>query len=368
MATAEAHDTQVDSTAVLTVLAGNTMSTFTPDKSPVIIGRGDPDANPQPAVRVGGDGISRHHLIVEYNDGQWIGRDNNSRNGTFINREPVQSFTLADGRIDIYLAHPTRGEVVTLTTYDPANVYVGALVAKARQDKGISQRGIADEKLVSAGTLIAVEKGRAWPREATQRSIEDILGWRPGEIARLRKQYDRTQSVISLGGDGELTEQLVARKTAAVAASTGESATSASVDAGYLAEWVQTSLQSATERMDRLPAPVNPTFLAEAAPVLDELNRLEALALKASNVSPQLRAVFFKVHQQRRNLMLAAAQAPNAPIGYRLFAARDRARLSAQDAAMLAGIPPEAITAAENGHHLAEPETQALQQLLALLG
>lgn len=368
MATAEAHHTQVGSTAALTVLTCATMSTFTPAQSPVIIGRGDPDAAQQPHVRVNGEGISRHHLIVEHRDGQWTGRDNGSRNGTFINREQVESFTLADGRIDVYLAHPTRGEVVTLTTYDPANVYVGALAAKARQDKGISQRALADEKLVSAGALIGFEKGRAWPREATQRSIEDILGWRPGEIARLRAQYDPTRTVTSLGGEGELTEQLVARKTTAVPAATGESMVSAAVDTGYLADWVHTSLQSATERIDRLPPATDPAFLPQATPVLDELNRLEALALKASTDSPQLRATFIKVHQQRRALMLAAAQSPNATLGHRLFAARDHARLSVQDAATLGGVPPEIITAAEGGRQLTEPETQALQQLLTTLG
>ncbi|MCT7371955.1 FHA domain-containing protein [Mycolicibacterium llatzerense] len=361
-------DNQDSGTAVLTVIAGSTMFTFTPRQSPVIIGRGDPAADEQPQVRLGREGISRHHLIVEYRDGRWIARDNKSLNGTFANRERVTTFDLTGERIELYLGHPTRGELVTLTTYDPANVYVGALVAKARQDKGFSQRGLNADKVVSAGALIAFEKGRAWPREDTQRNIENEFGWSPGEIARLRAQYDPSRTVINFG-DGELTDLIATRQTAtAVPVETRESTTSEAVDTGYLADWVQTALQSAIERIDRLPPPTAPDFLPQATPVLDELNRLEALALNASTSSPQLRATFIKVHQQRRALMLAAAQSPAATLGHQLFAARDHAGLSLQAAATLAGVTPETITAAEDGKPLPEPETRALQQLLTTLG
>jgi hypothetical protein len=40
----------------------------------------------------------------------------------------------------------------------------------------------------SAGTLIAFEKGRSWPRRKTLAKLEEVLNWSPGTIVRIRKR------------------------------------------------------------------------------------------------------------------------------------------------------------------------------------
>ena len=62
--------------------------------------------------------------------------------------------------------------------------------------------------------------------------------------------------------------------------------------------------------------------------------------------------------------MIAAAQSPHATLGQLIFAARDRAGLSVDAAAMMAGLPVEVVIAAENGQAVSEPHTQALYELL----
>ncbi len=364
MASPEAPNPADPTGTKLTIVSGSIFSTFTPADSPVIIGRGDSIDARQPQVRIPSDAVSRHHVIVDYHDGQWIGRDNQSRNGTYINRTKVQQFDLGEGRIDVYLAHPTRGEVLTLTTYEPSNVYVGALAAKARTSKGISQRSLDEDKVVSAGALIAFEKGRSWPREATQRAIEEFLGWPPGEIARQRTEFESGHIPTTLA-DGERTEQIAAKQTAAVNDLPAEAAAGTpSVESGYLAEWLRTSLQRASARAQQLPNPTEPAYSALVAATLDELTGLEELALKASARAPELRTLFLQAHQLRRTLMIAAAQSPHATLGQLIFAARDRAGLSVDAAAMMAGLPVEVVIAAENGQAVSEPHTQALYELL----
>jgi len=73
------------------------------------------------------------------------------------------------------------------------------------------------------------------------------------------------------------------------------------------------------------------------------------------------------VRRTRRDLMLQAAKSPHATVGQRLFAARHRAELSVDEAAAMAGLSPDDITAAEAGNALAPPQRDALNRLLAVL-
>ena len=69
---------------------------------------------------------------------------------------------------------------------DPGVVRAGAAVASRRRELDIAQRALAKDKVVNAGTLIAFEKGRSWPRQSTLARLEEALRWEPGTISRIR--------------------------------------------------------------------------------------------------------------------------------------------------------------------------------------
>lgn len=68
-----------------------------------------------------------------------------------------------------------------------------------------------------------------------------------------------------------------------------------------------------------------------------------------------------------RDLMMTAARSPHATLGQRLFAARHRGGLSDQEAAA-AGLPVDAVTAAEAGEPLTAEQVSAIEGLLAAMG
>src|SRR6202048_1467693 len=77
-------------------------------------------------------------------------------------------------------------EPVDAGSADPGVARAGTAVAARRQELGISQRALARRKVITAPALIAFEKGRAWPRERTRHTLEELLRWPAGTIARIR--------------------------------------------------------------------------------------------------------------------------------------------------------------------------------------
>jgi transcriptional regulator with XRE-family HTH domain len=65
--------------------------------------------------------------------------------------------------------------------------------------------------------------------------------------------------------------------------------------------------------------------------------------------------------------MLAAATAPNATLGQRLYAARRRANLSAAETANAVGVSAELIDAAEAGQPMTDNDAAALDAFVAQL-
>jgi transcriptional regulator with XRE-family HTH domain len=84
---------------------------------------------------------------------------------------------------------------------DPDVARAGRAVAARRRELDITQRSLARDKVINAGTLIAFEKGRSWPRRGTLAKLEDVLNWPPGMIVRIRNGAMVTQG-------GEPTEVL----------------------------------------------------------------------------------------------------------------------------------------------------------------
>jgi transcriptional regulator with XRE-family HTH domain len=250
---------------------------------------------------------------------------------------------------------------VYLSTLDPANVYVGAQVAKRRNERDLSQRALAANKVINAGALIAFEKGRSWPREATRERLEEALRWPPGEIARLRREFVAGNTAgadpTPPADDDGRTELLHPGGTT-------------TVESKYMAETVAMALENIAPQIATLPSPADATFQEAAAGLIGNLSRLEALATNASRGAvgaEEMYRVLGAVRRTQRDLMLRAAKSPHATVGQRLFAARHRAELSVAEAAAMAGLSPDDITAAEAGNTVAPPQRDALNHLLAVL-
>lgn len=360
MASPEIEDPHADSVLPLTIRVLGETHLVEPEHAPVIIGREDPGAEQQAHIRIPDARISRKHIVVDVRGGHWIGQVT-GRNGVFIEgREVTGEFVIADEGMTATFGHPVGGIPVHFSTLDPAMIYVGAQVAQRRRELDVSQRKLAENKIISAGTLIAFEKGRSWPRESTRTKLEEALGWPPGEIVRLRRQF-ATHSTPGPApqpvDEGERTELLEVGGTT-------------TVESKYMAETVAVALANIQTQIATLPAPSAPSFQKSAAGLISDLSRLEALATNASRGARGADEMFRElgaVRRTRRELLLRAAESPHATVGQRLFAARHRAELSVAEAAAMAGLTPDDIAAAEAGNAVGPPQLAALNRLLAVL-
>ena len=359
----ELPDAHAGAALPLTVLVEGQIHTVEPERAPVTLGRPDSDPNaPQQAdILLPDPRISRKHVVVGFRDRQWIA-EATGRNGVFIEGQQVTGdIVIPHEGVTITLGHPVAGVPVYLSTLDPANVYVGAQVAKRRNERDLSQRALAANKILNAGALIAFEKGRSWPRDATQAKLEEALRWPPGEIARLRRQFIAGTAAGAAptppADDGERTELLHAGGTT-------------TVEAKYMAETTAMALENIQTQIPALPPPSDPSFQEAAAGIIGNLSRLEALATSASRGAvgaEDMFRVLGAVRRTRRDLMLRAAKSPHATLGQHLYAARHHAELSVEEAAAMAGLSPDDVVAAEAGSPLAPPQRDALNRLLSVL-
>src|SRR6202048_2457021 len=83
----------------LTVRTGGSQRTFAPGHD-VVIGR-DLRAD----VRVAHPLVSRAHIVLRFDRGRWVGIDNGSQNGSFVDRRRVRSVDISDGQ-SINISNP----------------------------------------------------------------------------------------------------------------------------------------------------------------------------------------------------------------------------------------------------------------------
>jgi DNA-binding XRE family transcriptional regulator len=343
----------------LTVLVDSAVAhSIVPRDAPVVIGREEPAQ-----IRIPDSRISRQHLTLTVRGDQWVATDAGSTNGTFVDGEQIREYVIPDEGVTMNLGHPVGGIVVTFTTQDAGIVFAGAAVNKQRVKMGISQRKLADQKVINAGALISFEKGRSWPRVGTQHALEEVLGWPRGEISRLRSNFNSggtTTTVAALPArpepDPEKTVLLPAKET------TGSHV----VEPSVLAQFAAMTLSQAKAHRAGLPAVSNRKYATEVDRLISSLSGLETLLHTASS-APELRSVFLQVRKELREVMLEAATSPHATAGQKLFAARDQARLSVDDAAAMAGVPAASVIAFEAGGPLVDEHRVLLQNFLASL-
>jgi transcriptional regulator with XRE-family HTH domain len=217
----------------------------------------------------------------------------------------------------------------------------GTAVAARREELGISQRELARRKIITAPALIAFEKGRAWPRERTRHTLEELLQWPAGTIARIRAGAQPPDAAPSAPtADGEVS---------------------------LVADALELALARFDDAIGQLPAPGNPGFAQRAAIILADLHKLEALAARAvphSHGSPAVIKALSAVRRRYDDLMCQAADSPGATLGQRLYAARRRVNLSTAETGAALGTPTDLIEALEAGQPADAATAERIEALI----
>jgi transcriptional regulator with XRE-family HTH domain len=209
----------------------------------------------------------------------------------------------------------------------------GTAVAARREELGISQRELARRKIITAPALIAFEKGRAWPRERTRHTLEELLQWPAGTIAQIRAGAPPPAAVPG--------------------------APTADAEVSLVADALELALARFDDAIAQLPTPAGPEFAQRVTVILTDLHKLEGLAARAvphSRGSPAVIKALSAIRRRYDELMCQAAYSPGATLGQRLYAARRRVNLSAAESAAALGAPAELIEALEAGQP-ADPAT-----------
>lgn len=364
----------------LTITCANRSYEILAEDGPITIGRQFPAQ-----VQIDDARISRMHLRLEVHDGAWQATDH-STNGTFVDGVRRDRITITDG-LTVHLGNPegipvsfaftaapadggataadpasgtgaqrtaARPDPADVTTAvdgtDPGYLRAGAAVAARRRDLDISQRSLAADGVVNAGALIAFEKGRSWPRKSTREKLERVLQWPPGTIDRIR----RGQPVPGIDEPDTSAERT-------------EAVTTNIVQAPLMAQAVEialSGLEGQVEVIGSLPEDQQRTVIQD---MLTELRRLEGIASNAARTAtqaPDVAMALSRVRRTYRTLMLRAARAPWASRGQKLFEARYRAELTADEAANIVGVDANTVVAAEADEPLTPEAESAIISLL----
>lgn len=340
---------------ILIVRFGHVDEVLRPGEGPVFIGRELPAQ-----LRLDDPRISRTHARIESAGTRWVAVDEASTNGMFLDGEKVSTVSLTDG-MTLHLGHadgiavrfsfidPEAGTVLA-THAMPSRAYggaaerppadettvrtdaqggldiarAGAAVAARREELGYSQRRLHDDGVIAHGELDAFERGRSWPAESIREKVEDALRWPPGTIARVARGAEVPED--------DDTETL-----------------SDSVQLEVMLDYAEITLDGLAARIAALPPVSDPDFGAQAAEQLAQLRRLLATTANAARSAPavEIMLALSDVRRTYSDLMLRAATAPAATLGQRLYAARHRAQLSAQEIAATTGVDADAVAAVE---------------------
>ena len=342
----------------LIIRCGDVSQTVDPAQGEVTIGR-----DPTSTVRFDYAWMSRTHVRLRAEGSTWVATDD-SRNGMYIDGARHESLAITDGMtirlgdaegfpVEFFLGGSSPSGDQDLDTdaetdegdVDPDIARAGAAVAARRRDLELTQRGLARDKIINAGALIAFEKGRSWPHESTRTKLEEILQWPSGAIAGIRQGAPSP--------DDETTQVI-----------------STSVASPLIAQTIQLALKSVDTALGALPPTDTPEFRTAATAILADLRNLQAVAGDAARNAPGAPALVIALGAVRRrhdDLMSKVAAAPGATAGQRLFAAHRRVNLTAEDAALAAGLPTGLIEAAESGQPIPPHAEAAIAALVTEL-
>ncbi len=322
-------------------------------------------------MRINDGRISRSHVRLEPRHDGWQVIDT-STNGMFVDGVRRNS-ALITGPMTIHLGDADgipvtlvpggpRDETVDdrgrtraddedrpwdeLAETDPDVARAGRAVAARRRELDITQRSLARDKVINAGTLIAFEKGRSWPRRGTLAKLEEVLSWPAGTITRIRNGSPVAQ------GD-EVTEVLTD-----------------TVQAPLMAEAVELAMHSIGAAVDALPSRrsrISPSGPRRSWPNLRKLETVAANAARNARGTPSVVLALSAVRRRYNELMLRAAKSPAATLGQRLYGARHCAELSLEEAANAAGVSTETLLDAESERAVPPDAAAAMNTLIAQL-
>jgi DNA-binding XRE family transcriptional regulator len=370
---------QSTQTSALIVRVGRTTHTLDPAAGVAVIGR-----DVAATVTVDDQRVSRWHMRLEPHPRGWQAIDT-STHGTFVDGARRTSLLLT-GPTTVHLG-AVNGVAVTLTPLsppvpaadeatqvvqtvegdadqwwdgesDPSVMRAGRAVAERRQELDLTQRSLARDKVINAGTLIAFEKGRSWPRRTTLQRLEKALEWPSGTIARIR--YGAAPAGGAAGGGG--SSRMKTDEATEVFTDT--------IQAPLMAETVELAMHSLTAAIADLPEVAGPDFTPKATAILADLRKLERLAASAARNAKGVPSVIVALSNVRRSyndLMMRAARSPAATLGQRLYGACHRAELSLQEAANGAGLPVDVLEDAEAERTIAPQAAHAIENLIAQL-
>ena len=134
-------------------------------------------------------------------------------------------------------------------------------------------------------------------------------------------------------------------------------------------DYAEIALEGLAARIATLPPVSDPDFAAQVAEHLAQLRRLQTTTADAARSAPALEIVLAlsDVRRTYSDLMLCAAAAPAATLGQRLYTARHRAQLSAEETAAAAGVGVQAVQAVEAERVVSDVVSTALENVVAAL-
>lgn len=244
-------------------------------------------------------------------------------------------------------------------------IRAGSAAAARRRELDISQRSLAADGIINAGALIAFEKGRSWPRERTRLKLEEVLRWPPGTIARLR-QGAPAPGLVPAATPAAVPPPAPPQPTTTPAADRPSAA-----EVPLIAQAVLTAANTFAATIEAMPPATDPDYTPRVTAILGDLRQLEAVASRAariSQVTPALLKALSAVRHLIDELTMKAAAAPGATLGQRLYAARRRASLAIGEMAQAAGVPEDAISAAELEQPVDAAAAHAIEALLSAMG
>jgi hypothetical protein len=142
-------------------------------------------------------------------------------------------------------------------------------------------------------------------------------------------------------------------------------------EAGVIVSVTDAAMHMFAAAIESLPDPGEPEFADRAAVVLTGLRKLQASLSQAaarSRVTPAVIVSLSGVRQTYDALIERAAEGPGSTLGQRLYVARNRSKLSAQETANGAGLRVDLIDAIEAEEPTTEDETAKIKELIAALG
>ncbi|MUL78952.1 XRE family transcriptional regulator [Mycolicibacterium sp. CBMA 226] len=228
------------------------------------------------------------------------------------------------------------------------NARAGAAFAARREQLGITQLEVAEQKIMSVPALIAFEKGRSWPRERRRATLEQLVHWPPGTLASLQ-----SGAMTAIGGEPD------------------PGPAPASDPATLMAEAVKLALTSARDKLKDLPPDSAPSFIEEARPIMASLRSLQALASRAvrANVgSVSAVQALEDITACFEDLMGRVAAHPGASLGQKLYVARRKGQLSVQEVADILDMPATMVTTIEaDEQELSDDYRERVEQLIRTL-